>query len=164
MYGTGVIGKGLTKAVELVPRIGATAAAAESIVTGARALTWTQRLTSIGISSASFAIYDSAKFSIDYFTGNAYSSQGIEYGEGLKSSALHSAAFGAFASFWGQAVTGNLLKLFKNPQAESIAAETLGVVNKQFKNSSKFTAKELLASYQGAQAKALGSLGKNVGK
>ena len=163
MYGTGIIGKGLTKALSLIPRAGAVAGNAEAIITGSRALSWGQRLTSVGVSSATFSIYDSAKFAVDYYSSDMYTAQNISFGDGITSAAAHSAMFGGFASIWGQAVTGNVLKwLFKTPQGEEVAAETMRLLTKQFKNSSKISGKQIVSAFQSAQAKAVSSASKEI--
>ena len=72
----------------------------------------------MGISSATFAIYDGLKYTIDYHTNEIDEMQlgehSYSYLEGLGTTVSHSAAFGAFASAWGQLITSNVLKsLFK---------------------------------------------------
>ena len=163
MYGTSIIGKGLQKIISFIPRTGSVVVPTEAMITGSKGMQWTQRLTSVGISSATFSIYDSAKFAVDYYSSDMYTSNNISFGEGITSAAVHSAIFGGFASVWGQAVTGNVLKwLFKSPQGLEAAQETMRLMTNQFKNTSKMSGKQVLSAFQGAQAKAVSTAGKEI--
>lgn len=167
IIGTGLIGKGITWGLGAIKGVGTVQKAAVMFNGVSKGQKIANFATQMGISSATFAIYDGLKYTIDYHTNEIDEMQlgehSYSYLEGLGTTVSHSVAFGAFASAWGQLITSNLLKsLFKTPQAAQISAEAMRGVEKTFAKSTQFTSSQLMQSFTKAQAKVVGSLGKEV--
>ena len=161
IYGTGLIGKGLGKAVSFASKASTATRATAVITNTAKGISWGERLTQIGLSATNFAIWEGARFTVNYYTNDI--EEDFSYGSGLGQRMAGGAAFGTFAGAWGQFVTQPVLKwIFKTPSQEAVTKEATAFVSKQLKGSSKFTSKEVLEAFNAGQQKAMTSLGKEA--
>ena len=167
IYGTGIIGKALTTGMSALRGTSAVQKAGVLFSGTTKAQNFTNLVTQMGLSATTFAIYDGLKYTIDYYTNDIDETQlgenSYSYLDGLGSTVVHSAAFGAFAAGWGQEVTGRILKnLFKTPQVAEVSRQAMRTVNKTLGNSVEFTSSKLMKTYTNAQTKAMTSAGREV--
>lgn len=161
IYSTGLIGKGLGKAVSFASKANTATRVTAVITNTAKGISWGERLTQIGLSATNFAIWEGARFTVNYYTNDI--EEDFSYGSGLGKRMAGGAAFGTFAGAWGQFVTQPMLKwIFKTPTQEAVTKEATAFVQKQLKGSSKFTSKEVLGAFNAGQQKAMTSLGKEA--
>lgn len=161
IYGTGLIGKGLGKAVSFASKTSTATRASAVITNTAKGISWGERLTQIGLSATNFAVWEGTRYTVNYYTNDI--EENFSYGSGLGQRMAGGAAFGTFTSAWGQFITQPMLKLiFKAPAQEAVTKEATAFVSKQFKGSAKFTSKQVLGAFNTGQQKAMTSFGKET--